>query len=271
MTAGMLRVARKTTTADRTGELPDLARPLCEWMLSMPHPEVVSLLECSDPKLCSRQGSPRAAAPFAPLSTDSGTGDRERLMRAAARLAAENGHAGLTEPKVRSEAGVPRRRFQAQFKSLDDCFLDSIELIADEAVAAAHASSMAGIDWERRTCETVLSLCVGASRNRSLAQVVFVEILAPGRIGLLRREHLISRAAVSLRDTIPPKQRPLLLALEASVAAAWHIVRADIAAGRTRDLAALAPLLSYILLAPVIGAKAAAMTIQREFAARVVS
>jgi hypothetical protein len=48
------------------------------------------------------------------------------------------------------------------------------------------------------------------------------------------------------------------------VAAAWHIAQSDTAAGRTRDLPAIAPLLSYLLLAPIVGPKPAAAAIQAE-------
>ena len=51
------------------------------------------------------------------------------------------------------------------------------------------------------------------------------------------------------------------------MAAAWHIARSDIAAGRARALPSLAPLLSYVILAPIIGARTASVAVHAEFGA----
>ena len=51
---------------------------------------------------------------------------------------------------------------------------------------------------------------------------------------------------------------------EASVGAVWHIAQSDVAAGRSRSLPTVAPLLSYIVLAPIIGSQTACLAIQKE-------
>jgi len=266
MTAGMLHVARTTTIAGRCDELPVLAEQLSDWMLALPRPEVLSLPAAADGTTIWR--SRRERAPF-PADEGPGRvapigGERQRLLRAAAKLVAAEGVAGLTVPKLRAEAGVSRRSFEAHFAGTDECFLASVELITGEAADAATGWSANAAGWERRTCRFILALCAQAARNRTMARLIFQGILAPGKTGLLTRERMIDRTATALRATVPADQRPSAIATEASVAAAWHIAQSDIAAGRTRSLPSVAPLLSYVVLAPIVGSVAATEAIRAE-------
>jgi AcrR family transcriptional regulator len=265
MTAGMMRVARTTIASGRADELPDLADELSGWMLSLPHLEIVSLLRGRGE---AGQGR-REAKPFPTVvaaSSCATADERERLLRATARLAANEGVAALTAPRVRAEAGVSRRRFDAHFAALEECFLDSVETVARDSVGRAGEWAAEADDWTVRVCREVLALCAQAARARPLARLVFLDIFAPGRAGLQRREEMVTRAAVALRETAPEGRRPSPLAAEASVAAAWHIAQAEVAAGRARQLPAIAPLLSYVVLAPMVGPESAASAI-REAAA----
>jgi AcrR family transcriptional regulator len=271
MTAGMLRVARTTTMAGRGDELPGLADQLSNWMLALPHPEVLSLL--ATPTGLATGRSRRESTPFPAVGElDRGrrravADDRQRLLRAAVKLAAVDGFPSLTAPKLRTEAGVSRQRFEASFDSVEECFLESVEMLAGDAAAKAGSWSAAAEDWERRTCRFVLALCAQAARNRPMARLALLGIFAPGRAGLLKRERMVGRTAAELCDTIPAEQRPSTIAAEASVAAVWHIAQSDIAAGRARNLPAVAPLLSYVVLAPIIGPRTAAVAIQAEIGA----
>jgi AcrR family transcriptional regulator len=267
MTAGMMRLARKTTMAGRGEELPGLANELCEWMTSLPHPEVVSL------QLTTGNGSQRREPRPLPAVEDriggGEHGDRERLLRAVLKLASARGLSGLTASRVRTEAGVSRRRFDAEFADLDTCFLDAVEAAVGRAAARSVEWSSDAEDWTLRTCRTVQAICAQGARDRRLARLAFLEIFGAGRDGLVRREHLVGRAAAALRVTVPAEIRPSALTAEASVAAAWHIAQAEVAAGRARQLPQIAPLFSYVLLAPVVGAGEAAAAIQRAGSAEI--
>jgi AcrR family transcriptional regulator len=264
MTAGMLRVARLTTTTGRAAELPAQAEELSDWMLTLPSPEVLSLLVKRPGFVTSRTREPQ---PF-PADTQSSdprpVDDRERILRAAIKLTRSGGFAKLTTPRLRADAGVSRRRFEACFESLDDCFLQAIVMIGDDAAGRARAWSEDCQGWERRACRFILSLCAQIARDRPQAQLVFHEIFAAGRRGLSKREEIVSRTAAEFRNTVPPDRRPSSIAAEASIAATWQIAQTDIAAGRARSLPLVAPLLSYVILAPIIGPRTASLAVQAE-------
>jgi AcrR family transcriptional regulator len=263
MTAGMLRVARTTTLAGRSDELPGLADEIADWMLTLPDPEVLSLLvRRKDDGPGIRPACPPLQPEREPGIAD--TDDRARLLRATIKLAGLEGLSKLTASRLRAEAGVSRRGFESCFESLDECALDAIETVASEAVARSRGWSEGPEDWSRQTCRFVLALCTQAARNRIHARFAFLGIFATGRAGLLRREQMIGRIAAELRATVPPDLQPTQLVAEASVAAAWHIAQSDVAAGRSRTLPSIAPLLSYIVLAPIIGASSAAAAVRAE-------
>ena len=268
MTAGLIHVARTTALTGRAAELPRYTEEISDWMLVLPGPEVLSLLAARPD---GPAGPRREQHPFPAEGPVGGrpvvTGDRERLLRATAKLAAREGFANLTAPGLRREAGVSRRRFDSFFENLEECFLETVEATAGDAAAEAQAWSAEAAEWERRTCRFVLALCAQAARNRTTARLAFLGAFAAGRAGLIRRERMVGRAAARLRPTVPSGLRPSPIAIEASVAAAWHIAQSDIVAGRTCDLPAVAPLLSYVVLAPLIGPQTATVAIRAEIGA----
>ncbi len=267
MTAGILRVARTTMLAGRADELPGIAEELCKWMESLPSPELLSLLTVSDSAAATRRRE-RLPLPVDQGSIQStGTDARRRLLNSALKLTAAGGLTKVTPPELRAEAEVPRRLFDTTFGSLEECLLEAIEMVVTDASSTAKEWSASADAWERRTCRFTLALCTQAARNRSQARLAFIGIFATGRTGLLRREHLVSRMASELQGTVPDASRPGAIAAEASIAAAWHIVQSDIAAGRARGLPLVAPLLSYVVLAPIVGPRMASAAILDEFAA----
>lgn len=266
MAAGMLHLARKTTLADRGEELPDLVEELSGWMLALPDSAVFGLVPRGDGR-----ASASTVRPFSfglrgeSVAAREVGDDRQRLMRAAIRLSASEGVRSMNVARLRAEAGVSRRRFDACFASLDDCFLEAVEAtVLDEAARTATAWSLTETEWEPRTCRFVWGLCAQAASDHIRGRIALLGTFAIGRAGLLRREQIVSRTAGELRATVPKQLRPTPTVAEASVAAAWHIAQADAAAGRVRTLPAVAPLLSYVLLAPIVGPRTASAAIQSE-------
>ena len=267
LTAGMLRVARKTVLVERSQDLPAITPHALYWMFALARPEILDL-PATSPEARGRQREPQ---PFpqpdrsAKFESASRSDDRGRLLRATIKLAEQNGLAHLTAPAVRTEAAVSRQSFQAIFDDLEECFLDSVEMLVRDATEQARAWSSEAESWDRRTCRLLLALCAQAARNRRKAQLVFQEILIPGTPGLVRREKFIEIAATALRRTVPLEDRPPLLSVEASVSAAWRIAEIEVIAGRARQMPALAALISYIMLAPILGAEEAMKAILMEF------
>lgn len=263
--AGVMRVARTRLLAGRGAEPPEIVGELADWLLSF--------RDANEVTWAADQVALANGAPFeSPRERRSrGTpllgavGDaRGRILAATAKLGARDGYGALTVPRIRAEAGVSRRDFDAHFADVDACFLEAIEVLTVTVAAEAEGEARNAGSWERGVYRASVALCTAVARDPVLAQLGFVEVFAPGREGLYCRERLVGRCADRLRKTAPARKRPSELAAEASVAAAWRIVHAEIAAGRRRGLAQIAPVVAYVQLAPVVGARRAVEAIVAE-------
>jgi AcrR family transcriptional regulator len=259
MTGGVLRIVRTTVAAGRAGELPRLADPLADWVLSFPSRELVTLPAAE----AKRPPNPEPTNLLSLLGGNPAD-DRRRLLQTVMRLASKDGFEALTAPGVRRDAGVSKRQFDQIFHGVDDCFLNGIDAVVESTAMEANRAPIE--NWTRRTHRAIAELCAEAADHRRLARVTFLEIFAPGRDGLLQREKIIGSAATALRRTIPLEERPSRLVTEASVAAAWQVAQADVVAGRTRNLPDVAPLLSYLVMAPIVGVSPAVGAIRAEAA-----
>jgi AcrR family transcriptional regulator len=227
--AGIVRVATMTTLTGRTGELAGMSAQIGDWAVAIYGQDAL------DPSAAAGRGPGgrvrRGPSPLpAAMSWITGYGDEARILATVSRLAAEKGFGALSVSKIRREAGVSRRAFDASFASPTECFLAAVESLARAAVRNAGAWTADSHANGDRTYMRTLALCVIAARNQSLARLVLVEILAPGRDGLLRREHLISAAVERMIDAGPEDPDLRTVRLEASVAAAWRIAEADVLA-----------------------------------------
>ena len=176
--------------------------------------------------------------------------ERARLLAAVTRLAVAEGYVGLTVPKVRAEAGVSRRSFEAHFSGTEDLFLAAIDQLIAATLADSRHLLGAGGDWDTDVERAALALCTEVARNPVVGRVALVEILAPGLEGLRRRGEVIRAIAAHLRAAAPPGRRPTQLLAEASTAAAWQILQTEVAAGREAQLPQLAPTIAYLLTRP---------------------
>lgn len=238
--AGITRVARARVMAGRTAALPELAAELGDWIVS------ISDVERARPELTEARPKARPDPPASGAAEDEppkAPGDRRtRILSAVAKLSLTHGLRGLTVSRICAQAGISRRAFNAHFHDVEESFVEAIEGIATSTAAQIDDPSAA----DGRIDLAVQDLCTTAEQQPALARLVFIEITAPGRQGLLLRERLLSRAAARLQPARiePPAANDLHA--EASIAAAWQIVQGEIEAGSGRDLPRLSRLISSV-------------------------
>jgi AcrR family transcriptional regulator len=190
--------------------------------------------------------------------------ERAIILTATTRLAADEGYRQLSVPGIRAAAGVSRRSVDTYFDDVTDCFLAALELLIRRAVAYAVREGATADTWPAGLHRAMVAFCTYLARDATFARLGFVEVFAPGTPGIQFRTRLITAVADRLRRSAPARQRPSELAAEASVGAALGILHHYIAVGRTDRLPRAAPTLSFIMLAPAIGAEAAAEAIRAE-------
>jgi AcrR family transcriptional regulator len=248
LVAGFTGIIRQTAIAGRVEELPDLADELTDWMLSVAHEEVVTFCVSRARPVDGMVGDRVPEAGVLSMSRGSVADASQRAIMTTARLAASGGLAGLTSAKIRKDAGLSRREFERYFACVEECFLDAVESISIMAADTACGSAAGSLSWEQWVCKAMATLCRIASGDRDLSRLVLLDITAPGRIGLLRREELIDRAAIFIHHQAPAEQRPTEVRAIASISAIWRIAETEVAARRTTELPSLAPVFAYVIL-----------------------
>jgi AcrR family transcriptional regulator/8-oxo-dGTP pyrophosphatase MutT (NUDIX family) len=249
LVAGIVGTVRKTARTGKAEELPGLTDELTDWMLSVAHEEVVTFFSLrSRPPHVEAGGQSRVLASIHASGASLADAGRRAIMTTA-RLAAANGLAGLTSAKIRHDAGLSRGEFDRHFAGVEQCFLDAIESIGAAAAAAAESSTGRAGSWEQWVYKTVTTLASLAADDRDLSRLVLLDVTAPGRLGVLRREEMIDRVAARVREQAPPDRRPSEITTAASVRAIWRIAETEVAAGRTGQLRRVAPVFVYMVLA----------------------
>lgn len=269
--AGLTRVARARLMAGREKELLREVRPLEEWMLALMHragAEVCGLPAADQPATRTEAAADLGGRTPALIGAPAGLDERSLILSAVAQLSASDGYEALSVPRIRRAAGVSRRSFDAHFDGVTDCFLAALEWNANAFQAEAIARRASGSVWPARVHRALTALCAQMANDTAVGKVGFVEVFAPGREALHWGVGFVTRMSDFLRESAPPGERPTTVAAEASVAAVCMVLRHHIITGQVRRLREAAGVLSYLVLAPVIGAEHAAVTIRVEQARR---
>ncbi len=260
MVAGLTRVLRAYLLEGRESDLPGLAEGMLEWALCIRSEAFLEL---------DHTASTAIAVPAngdAPGGIDRKAfgDDRALILSAAARLGASEGYGELSIPRIRAAAGVSRKSFDAHFEGVKDCFLDALELRTGQALVDAASQGAGGRGWPAGVHRTVTALCAHVARDPERARAVFVEVFAAGPDGVRRRVRFVTNVAEFLIASAPAEQRPTQLAAETSVGAIWGILHHQIVTENTQRLLGVAPTLSYLVLAPVVGPASAVRAIRAE-------
>jgi len=180
---------------------------------------------------------------------------RERIMTAVARTAAELGYGEMTVEAIIARAGVSRRTFYEHFKNKEDAFLAAYDAAVRAVVRQVRRAYL-----QETTAQARLRAGIGAflqflASDPELARMCIVEVLAAGPRAIARRNETMRMFAEIIEDNIheliPSCQRPALTA-ETIVGGIHEVVFSRILADRTGELPGLAgDLLAAILMLDV--------------------
>ncbi|HEY6550315.1 MAG TPA: TetR/AcrR family transcriptional regulator, partial [Solirubrobacterales bacterium] len=259
--------ARSQLLAGNEKELPRLADELLEWTLSFLNETVVELAELD--LLATRKSASEptgADEPHIHGNAGAPEGERELILSAVAKLAFADGYCRLTVPRICAAAGIRRKGFETHFENVTDCFLATLKLRTFRAIEYAATEAASGSSWPEGVNRATTALCQQIVRDPVFAKLAFIEAFAAGEEGVLCREGIMAAIVERFRAGAPRDQRPTRLAAETSVGAVWGLLHHYVISGRAQQLPGLAPTLSFLALAPTIGAPAAAEAIRREMA-----
>jgi AcrR family transcriptional regulator len=243
---GLGRVARLRLCDGNVEELSARTEELLNWALSYRSPAAELLVTAL----------PRPPAPPRPCA------EREedahiRILRTAARLAASDGYAQLSAARIIHEAEVSGETFFELHDGSEQCFEAALDLLAAEALASVMRAARPAPDWTAAVRLGLAGLLRHVADHPEFGQVMFVEIFAAGPAAIDRRTRLMDSFAALLGAPIPSSRRPPRLVAEATAGAIWEILHHHVVRGSTHRLPGLCDHAAYMVLAPLVGPRAA--------------
>ena len=190
---------------------------------------------------------------------------RERLIEATARVTAARGYEATTVAAIIAEAGVGRESFYELFEDRRACVLAAHQALLDDLIERVRAAYAGPGEWVERCRATLRTLLEWFAADPALGRFLLVELAAVGPEFHERFEAGFDRFVEVLDSGLDenlPDSDPLP-ATHLAVGAAISRVYSEVAAGRTEDLPALLPQLTYETLVPFLGEDAARAAAQR--------
>jgi AcrR family transcriptional regulator len=195
---------------------------------------------------------------------------RERLLAAVVRVAAEKGYEATSVADILEEAGVGRESFYELFDDKCDCILAAHAVLVDHLEATVKAVYEEPGPWAGRVRKSLAAMLDWFAADPAAAKVTLVELAAVGAVSRERFQEDFQRFTKLLEngrdDSGPGRPQASELAIGAGIAKLYE----EVVCGRTTDLPRLLPELTYELLVPFVGEEAA-RTEQRRAAETVAS
>lgn len=252
--AGIWFVSRRRFLDGHAVEISGHADELLDWL--------IAYRGCQAPRP-SAKAPPTASTKTGRLLDRLPDNPHSRILVAAADIAARRGFRSLSQGMIVDRADAGPEDF-SEFADPAHCFFSALDHMVVQALNRALRSHLPAQDWGVGVCRTIRSLLTQLAEDQASAHALFAVPGQAGAWGVRWRATVIESFARLLARRAPADFRPPDIVAEGMIAATWTIVERIVRAGRTRDLPVLASSLSYLILAPTIGADLARLTIEKE-------
>ncbi|HTW43527.1 MAG TPA: TetR/AcrR family transcriptional regulator [Solirubrobacteraceae bacterium] len=251
---GVRQVIFRRLLEEREREICMLADEVLDWIESYRTP-AAGRLGVPAPLPSGRQ--PPTPAAF--LARDD---KRARVLGSVVHLTLDEGYPALTDPQIAQFAGMSTEAFHKQFANKEEGFLAVLDEFVREAVNAVRPSLEEGEDWAEGVYRAMVAFVDYLVAHEALLRIAFIDVfdVGPGMVGRLTRS--AEGVAKLLTEHAPePRRGPEVLA-DALPGAMWAIISGYVSNGRVARLPCLVDHLTFTVLAPYLGPKAAIEAIQ---------
>jgi AcrR family transcriptional regulator len=227
--------------------LPDLGDELLDWALSYRPPPVRLRLTGRRPRV-----EPGQTPPFVAYS------QAERIIRALAACASERGYPAVTIAEIAARASISQATFYSHFADKEAALLAALDSAAAQMMGVVMPAYRRAPDWPNSVRAAIGALCAFGAAEPDLACLAAVESYAAGPLVLDGRNQTLETARGMIEPglELAPETKPLVV--DAVIGAIWALVYNKICKDGPRSLPEIAPLASYMALAPFVGAERAA-------------
>lgn len=253
---GVRHVLHQRIDTTRWKRIPGLTDELLDWIACCRSPAVERL-----GSIPQQPPLPREQAGRLPRFLV-GESRRAMAMRALVDLTLEHGFEELTDPQIAHCAGMTTEAFHKQFRTKEQALLAVVDEFCAELRAAVVRAASQGSSWTEGVRLGMAGYLDCIARHPGVARVAFVELFGAGP-GMAGHRASASEAFTDfLADSGAAPQRAPTVALEALTGALWAVVGSSVASGRMRYLPATLDHLTFTVLAPYTGPRAAIEAIE---------
>jgi AcrR family transcriptional regulator len=187
---------------------------------------------------------------------------RARTLQAVVQLTLEGGYAELTDPQIAQWAGTSTEAFHKQFSSKQECFLAVVDELTREALAVVRGRMEDASCWAEAVHMAVAASTEFFVARSTLIRMTLIDLFEVGPAIVDRMASTIECFTKLLDETGPKPNRSPTIAAEAITGAIWAVLSSCAATDRVAYLPYLTDHITFIVLAPYVGAKQAMQTIE---------
>jgi AcrR family transcriptional regulator len=249
-------------------KVPRLAEEMLKWTLAFQTPASERLSErlaqraqaglLNGRRPIRRNGRTGARAPV--------RDERERLLEHALQLVVTEDYRELSAPQIADAAELPIDAFFEYFKDKQACLLAALDMIGEQLLQLTADPDLLSADWTCAVRRVIRELGCYLAGHPIYAATIASGAFAGGPEAVERIIKLTYTIAWRLTRGAPGEPRSGLV-IDGVAGALAHTVRCQVASGQIEMLSVLSDYLSYIVLAPYIGAEQAATLVAEEAAA----
>jgi AcrR family transcriptional regulator len=211
------------------------------------------------PFLPSPRTPPRQLGPGRPglSSEEVAANHRERILVAAAELAASQGYTATTIADITRRAGIDGRAFYALFVDKQEAFMTVHELGIQQVLNITATAFFSGASWPERIWEAARAFTQFLQSDPLTTHVGFVEAQAVGPAAAQRVQDSHIAFSIFLQEGylhVADRPPPAPAALEAIVTTIFELVYHQARAREKPKISGLLGHVSFLCLAPFLGA-----------------
>jgi AcrR family transcriptional regulator len=251
---GLRHVLRARLLESRAAEIRPLTEEALDWIDAYRSPPGFRVAALAQRR--PLQVAPRRAAFL------EGEDRRARALAALLHLTLEKGYASLSDPEIAQFARMSTEAFHRQFAGKEACYLALLQEFAREALGSAEAALERASGWPQGVELAMTAFVEYLLTHREVLRIAFVDIFEVGSAVVGRLAMLVETIVQLLTDDAPEPRRGPMLVREALTGAIWSLIAGSLAGGGLARAPAVRDQLTFVVLAPYIGARGALETIE---------
>jgi AcrR family transcriptional regulator len=181
----------------------------------------------------------------------------ERIVRALAAAAGERGYPAVTVAEIAARASISQATFYSHFADKHAALVAAIDSAGAQMLGVAMPAARRAPDWSNAIRAAVGGLCAFYASEPDLARLATVEIYAAGPIALEHRDRRFEAFLALIEPGFAAAPGMKRIVADLVLGAVWTLVYRQIVTDGPEGLPQVAPVASYMILTPFVGAEEA--------------